>query len=920
MTGFLAALPAITVLEPAVLAALAILPILWWLLRATPPAPRREIFPALRLLRGLAAAEQTPARTPWWVLLLRLVIAALLILGLARPVVNPDRGLPGSGPLLLVVDDGWAAAADWERRTAAMLEAVGRAERAGRDIWLLTTAPPADGGPILAEGPLTAAAARGAIGALTPLPWPVDRAAARRVVADLTFTGSANVVWIADGIASPDPATDAAFGEALQKRGGLEIAGAAPVAGLLLRPPRDAGAALALTVERAATADPLSFAVRAMAADGRVLARREGRVPAGVRTAEVAFDLPLDARNAVERIEIEDGRSAATVVLLDDRWRRRAVGIVTDPVAEAPQPLLSPTHYIERALEPYAEVRTGALEALLAPEPGRAAPSMIVLADAGPLTATARESLAAWVEAGGVALRFAGPLFAANPDPLIPVPLHTGDRSLSGALSWTTPMAIAPFPETGPFAGLPVPDDVRIERQVLADPAGASETRVWARLTDGTPLVTGARYGEGWLILVHTAADASWSSLPLSGLFVDMLRRLSALGQPSGAAAETQGQPLSEAGPVLTRPPLALLDGFGRLSPAGGAGLTAARALADPATAAGPAHPPGYYGRAEDRMALNLSEALPAPHALDPPPGATRLPLGAATPALALAPWLFAAALLLFALDLVVALGLRGLLRRRIAAAALAGLLLAALEPPAAPAQEDPAAAADRLHLAYVVTGDAAVDATSRAGLAALSRVLHDRTSADAGEPVAIDPATDELAFYPLLYWPVTATQPALGEAAIEALDAYLARGGMIVLDTRDGGTGAATGDLRRLTEGLPVPPLVTLPIDHVLTRTFYLLDDFPGRVAGAPVWVAATDATRHDGVSSVVISGADWAAAWATDALGRPLYPLEPGGDRQREMAYRVGVNLVLYALTGNYKADQVHVPAILERLGEVR
>ena len=104
---------------PWVLAALGALPLLWWLLRVTPPTPRTENFPAIRLLLGLHAAEETPARTPWWLLALRLLAATLVIVALARPVLDAGTAAGGSGPLLLVIDDGWAAAPGWTPRMAA---------------------------------------------------------------------------------------------------------------------------------------------------------------------------------------------------------------------------------------------------------------------------------------------------------------------------------------------------------------------------------------------------------------------------------------------------------------------------------------------------------------------------------------------------------------------------------------------------------------------------------------------------------------------------------------------------------------------------------------------------------------------------------------------------------------------------------
>jgi hypothetical protein len=146
----------------------------------------------------------------------------------------------------------------------------------------------------------------------------------------------------------------------------------------------------------------------------------------------------------------------------------------------------------------------------------------------------------------------------------------------------------------------------------------------------------------------------------------------------------------------------------------------------------------------------------------------------------------------------------------------------------------------------------------------------------------------------------------------------------MIVFDQlgEEGTSGAASRArasalMRKLAGNLALPPLTRLPADHVITRSFYLLQETPGRYASGAVWVEFRGGRENDGVSPVVIGSVDWAAAWALDENGQPLYPTVPGGETQREAAFRFGVNLVMYALAGNYKADQVHVPTILQRLG---
>ncbi len=191
------------------------------------------------------------------------------------------------------------------------------------------------------------------------------------------------------------------------------------------------------------------------------------------------------------------------------------------------------------------------------------------------------------------------------------------------------------------------------------------------------------------------------------------------------------------------------------------------------------------------------------------------------------------------------------------------------------------------------------------------------RTAATLGPAVGVDPAVDELAFYPLLYWPLSGDQPALARAAVAPLVKYMRNGGTILFDLRQGDGGRGT-TLRDLARRLDIPPLVPVPADHVVRRAYYLLSDLPGRRTGETVWIVDRAEQINDGVTPVVAGSNDWAAAWAADDALRPLFPVSPGGEQQREQAYRFGINLVMHVLTGNYKADQVHLPAIMERLGQ--
>jgi hypothetical protein len=889
---------------PWVLLALPALPLLWWLLRVTPPAPRSESFPAIRLLMGLHAREETPARTPWWLLLLRMIAATLVILGLARPVLDAGSTLAGSGPVLLVVDNGWASAGDWPRRMQAANIVLDRAERAGRQVALLATAPDGTGAELQATAALPVADLRARVAALHPEPWPPDRAAAAKALGAWHQPGTA-VVYLDDGLTHGGDF--APFAAALGEAGTVTELRGQSVLGRLLLPPRNEADQLVARLAQVPQSLAGHAVVLAQSGDGRTLARATMDLPTGAREADAAIALPPELRNRLSRLVLEGSPSAAAVVLLDERWRRRPVGILAGDLATADTPFAGSLYYLRRALAPFTEVREADLATLLQREL-----SVLILADR-PLPAGAeRDALTKWVEQGGLLIRFAGSRTAEQPigetDSLMPVKLLGGDRQLGGALSWAEPAGVAQFGASSPFAGLTVPEEVKVNRQVLAEPSADLTGHTWAALADGTPLVTQATRGAGRVVLFHVTANADWSNLPLSGLFVEMLRRLVALS--AGVAPTSDNTVLA---------PAETLDGYGLLStpPQAATGL---RADEIAGAIASPRHPPGLYGPENGRRVLNLGANLPAPEAAPPVPGARVEDYSAAAPERALGPGLLAAAVLLLAIDLLIALGLRGLLRpSRVAAA----LLLALLAAPGAQALESNPNPALATRLGYIATGDAQLDAVSRAGLEGLSEYVNRRTAATLVEPDSVEPGKTDLSFYPLLYWPISADAQPLSSEQAAALNDYMSRGGIVLVDTRDSGSGAGfapgTGSaLQRVAQGLLIPQLAPLTTEHVLARAFYLLQDFPGRYTGESVWVQRDQDRTNDSVSPVIIGGNDWAAAWAVDENGRNPYAVIPGGARQRTLAYRFGVNLVMYALTGNYKGDQVHVPAILQRLGQ--
>ncbi|MFC3266970.1 LytTR family transcriptional regulator, partial [Camelimonas abortus] len=482
-----------------------------------------------------------------------------------------------------------------------------------------TAGPPA---PLALE---TAAAASRRLGALAPQGHLGGRDGWRAPLADfLRAHPDAGVAWIADALDVKGAPGAAAFGAALAAMAGgrLQVYGDHPAPGFAIAGVSNEPEGLDARVLRTGGAGPVRGVARARDARGLPLGEGAFAFGPGDETATARISLPVEVRNRAARLEIAGQSSAMAVALLDASHRRRRVGLVTGVSVDQAQPLLSPTWYVDRALASAAEIREprmGASEAVNALIDERAA--VIVLADVGALEPAVRERLARWVKAGGVLVRFAGPRLAAagaetaapvRDDDLLPVRLRGDGRSLGGALSWETPKTLAPFAADGPFAGLRAPGEITVRRQLLAEPDGDLAGRTWAALSDGTPVVTARRDGAGLLVLFHVTADPSWSSLPMSGLFVQMLQRIVAMAPDAApvidgrdvAAPQTRPAPAAAApSPARLLAPRRTLDGFGqwREPPAEARGVPA-----NYAGRASLAHPAGLYGPAAETLAVNV--------------------------------------------------------------------------------------------------------------------------------------------------------------------------------------------------------------------------------------------------------------------------------------------------------------------------
>jgi Domain of unknown function (DUF4159)/Aerotolerance regulator N-terminal len=816
---------------PLLLAGLAALPIIWWLLRLTPPRPNEEVFPPLKILLKLMKREETPQKSPWWLTLLRLVMAGLVVLALAEPVLNPQTAKleQTEGPLAIVIDNSWASSTMEvnQKRTAENL--LGLAEKADRPVLLMATATEENA----AIGPFDASTARERLAAMKAEPVAADAMLISRRLAELDEANKpSEVAWLSAGLESK---SEKQALEAIGSGGIKTLQWLAPAAvdALGISSTENTAESVRVSVQRVEnSALPDALRLQAFDEKNRPLGETYFSFAAGAASTVAELKLPLELRNDIASLSIDGARNAAATRLIDDRMKRKRVALLSGATTDSAQPLLSPLYYISRALTPYADVieprnaeLAGAITELLDNRP-----SVIVMADVGAVPQDAQAKLAEWINAGGVLIRFAGPrLAAATEDELLPVKLRRGERALDGSLSWTVPQNLLPFGDKSPFSGVVISEDLSISRQVLAEPSPDLSEKSWADLQDGTPLVTAEKRGRGTIVLYHVTPNTGWSNLPLTGTFVEMLRRTVSLAQTGPGAG------LNGAGTTLA--PLRMIAADGRTAPPPpNAKPLLVSAKTEPVVSF--SNPPGLYGTADGALALNLLKTDEKLIAAKAP--VLGIPVTAGMyqteDQSSLKGPLFMAALALLALDCLAMLWLTGAFAaRRLAPAALAAFALIVSMPDYGIAQDksDPAPASSltseadaieaitKTRLAYVKSGNETLDKVSHDGLFGLTVYLNDRTALEPEDPVGLDLDKDELVFYPMIYWPIDASAPMPSTAAIARADAYMRQGGSILFDTRDqdvagfdlsGGGSPNNQRLREILKGMSVPPLEPVP------------------------------------------------------------------------------------------------------------
>ena len=910
--------------SPMLLLALLALPVVYVIIRLLPPKPKKQVFPAIKLLYDLPESSPPPRTPPWWLLLLRLGAAALLIFALAGPHLRLDAMQFKDGPVVLVVDNDWRAANRFEdiRKQANLF--IDQAGSLNKDIILLPTASHQE--PQL----LSAPDAKTFLQSLTPQPWVQNPSEAieRLQASELGQQTESvqNLIWLSSGLMKTEDTRP--FLEKLGQIGMPRIILPSATQNMLMISQAEAiSGGYEVTLWRPRTGAQTPYSLTLSGIDGSFITRSAGQFDADEQTTTLTLDVA--SRNN------QNAQKGGGVLTLDGQEHLGAwygLGELTGlpKVAISGEkaqdyPLLEGNYYLHNALPEYADPQFI----------GQNTPPESVNVFISTQTPNNTNDLLRWIETGGVYITFAQEeTQLENMASLLPVRLRSSPRSLAGSLSWTGALTLGDTPAQSPLAGLDMSQaDVQVTKQLLPQDSPDLDNKIWLSLEDGTPLITGDKYGQGWRIFVHVGADAQWSSLPLSGLFPQLIEKFINL-------ARTQANQQQAAYPL---PPLRLVNAYGQNR---GQSLQAQNIKNADATIS-QQNPVGFYGVPRSPYPHQLSsqerqQQLLLPDDLMGLPvyyydrAGSQLPFQK--------PLLIILCMLLLAdglfrvwgwqlfeslrhpkeslaklrqdsgkqpkrrpLSKIRTFGKKASLGFLVLAASLSWAQISYSQTLVGNQNTATPLAGYELQIGYIPSFDEQQNALTRTGIEKLNTVLKMRSTLSPLEPKALNPEVDTLGYYPVIVWPIGPDVRYITQAAASNLQAYIQQGGLLILDGRTN-QGENPQAMQDLLNSILKVTLAPMDKDHVLNRAFYLLNNnFGGENAGATLW-----RDKQGRLASVLVGNHNWVGSWAA---GTPMSFSDSAG---AEQAYRFGLNAIMYALLGDYKADQLHIETLLKQMRE--
>jgi len=884
-------------LEPAIFAALASLPIVWWLLRRFPPTPEKVIFPSLAIIKQLHSQPRTNRKTPPWLLIFRITLLMFAILAFAKPYFDSNKkdmtawnNIAQSSKVIIIVDDGYGFA----QNSSSIKQSGDRIiNTAGINNAQTAVISASDAATIKHISFTNTELAKAILHQISPKAYLPDRTAIIQNLHNSADYSSARIFWLSDGL----DANDSLIQEAKHKPDNFFIfkpeLSKLPVCIKKIESSVDG---FDIDVERLSQRSSNVFTIEGRGRDNSVILTETRKFETSALTANVIIKPAREVRNHLTRLTINGGTNACAVWLMDDESAVKSAGIITSSNADN-QPFLQEKYYLTKALEGYAQIDYGNVDELL-----KAASGLLILPDSTIINTSDSAKLQQWVENGGILLRFAGKnledkLKAGDTeDILLPVKISS-IFSYGGIANISGQQKLKKFEEKIPLANLSYGSTVNIRK--LAIPATQSNTHeVWARLEDGSPLITSQSRKSGRIIFVHTTANNDWSDFALSGTFVSFVQNILSISGGTHTVKEGFAKQTEE------------LDGYGNLT-----SITTANDIKDiQSLRSNPEKfKSGYYSSGQASIAVNMGRS----YGLTPINYNAAIDYNENTGSKDFTVILAIIAAIMLGIDSILSLvkTMYKSAQKMLVTLFITFALIPTQSLAKNSSEENPAF---KTTIAYVQTGNAKLDRSTEAGITRLSNELANRTSAICNAPVSINLERDDISLYPILYVPIY-EGTFIGVDGMKKLHSFIRTGGLVIFDTMDGAD---------ISTALSVNPVLIYMLNamgvsnfekvndkHVLLKTFYLLKEIRGRFDDSTTLVEKADENVNDGVSPIIITSAALAQGLSVDENGGNSHIISGGSEKDGEMIVRSGINIAMYALTGNYKADKIHTNIIEER-----
>ena len=876
------------------------LPFIWNFLKTSPPLPNLKKFPAIVFLAKKKSLDQTPKKISYPIVILRFMILIFLIVGFSQPQIN--RANNNQIQNLIILDNSWLSGTSWIDRKQKIVELIRSQESELNNFSIITTTEFSEGNFFNLNNKKPSEIIE-FISSLEPLSWEPNYSLLHEQLKENKKIYD-NIYWFTEPLIDKDKDILHSY---LSKKN-LKIIKSSetkilPIVKFSQKKNNTYEFVIShpLNVFSKGVIDSFDKEKKLLY---RVSYEEKSIKKNGMFFTKILINIPISISNKINYFQLNKINSSATKMYLSKIQTKKTLGIVSINQNEKSLKFNSGNYFVDKALGNKFETKKNSLENLI-----NMKLKLLFIDDLLLINKKIDSKIISWVKKGGTLIKFGGTnminsiLDESESSFKNNFSLTGRIISVDSQLSLKKSLKISNISVNSPLYGLQVPDEVRVKQYIESQPSITSKKiNVWLSLENGTPLISSISLQKGKIIFFHIPSNATWSNLPLSYFFLEIIERI---------VNQTQGDKLKK-DKILK--PFLNLNAMGELIKPSAQSLNIDKKIEKDSIKVNYNYPPGLYKDNENFYALNQSDNLLYTFRINKDFDNQNFQEITSNRTLNFGPFFLISAFFLFFLDTLVTLFLRQLLKIEKTKFFLVTVVLIFYSSnPYSKSFDIEKVMSNKI--GYIVTGDDKVDKVTHNGLKVLSKFISNKTAAIFSEPTPIDLKEDKLLYYPIIYWTTDSDQKVLPKK----IRRFLNDGGLLLIDCKldelNFMINKCLDSFQKLLKNNQIGQFKEIDEKHAMSKSFYIINNFPGR-KNNPIYFATTELGDFDNTASVIIGNNDWVGAWAKNENNEFLFSLLQNDLKQRNVSFKFGVNLLIYSLTGNYKTDQVHIPEFLKRI----